>query len=167
MWVVHRCGVRIIIICVCERSSDFLSMLKTVWLIEFEISRRMKANCNYWLTFGDERYTLPYESLRRVNTTNESTRIITHLNFFSRFEYLIMFSSSSFHIKKSRNRFISWLHKSGDLNEIGLNGGCDLGLYKPMKLLVIKSANSQNANFTQYNYCGLKKAYIFYTIFTR
>ena len=59
-------------------------------------------NCNDWLTFRDERHTLAYESLRWLTTTKESTRIITHLNLLSRFEYLIMFSSSLFHIKRSR-----------------------------------------------------------------
>ena len=73
----------------------------------------MKANCNEWLTFRDERHTLAhvYESLRRVTTTNESTRILTHLNVLSSFEYLIMFSSSSFHIK-SRRRHIQFIRFS-------------------------------------------------------
>ena len=73
----------------------------------------MKANCNEWLTFRDEQHTLAhvYESLRRVTTTNESTRIVTHLNFLSSFKYLIMFSSSSFHIKSSR-RHIKFIRYS-------------------------------------------------------
>ena len=58
----------------------------------------MKANCNDWLTFRDERHTLAYESSRRVTTTNEPQRIITHLKLLSRFECLIMFSIVSFHI---------------------------------------------------------------------
>ena len=67
----------------------------------------MKENyCNDWLTLRDKRYTLAYESLRRVTTTNECTRITTHLNFVSRFEYLTMFSSSSFPLKqRSRLHF--------------------------------------------------------------
>ena len=59
----------------------------------------MKANCNDWLMFRDERHTLAHVSKRRVTTTNESMRIITHLNLLSSFEYLIMFSSSSYHIQ--------------------------------------------------------------------
>ena len=70
----------------------------------------MKANCNDWLTFRDERYTLVYESLRRVTTTTESTRIITYLNVLSSFEYLIMFSSSSYHIKTEQSTHqVHWL----------------------------------------------------------
>ena len=35
----------------------------------------MKANCNDYITFRHERYTLAYESLRRVTKTNESTNL--------------------------------------------------------------------------------------------
>jgi len=56
-------------------------------------------NCNDWLTFRDERHTLAYESLRWLTTIKESTRII---NLLSRFDYLIMLTSSLFYIKRSR-----------------------------------------------------------------